>query len=116
MFPTIFLLHTDLGGGDPLMAFVDGRWILAGITSFGSFPNEEESSVKIYTRVSPFVAFIESMTTTISVTKTTSRVSNSTLPFDNTHSHSSADRINIFNPSLFIYTFSYIFFALNNII
>ncbi len=55
----------DACGGDsggPIMAFVDDRWVLAGITSIGEgcgrarFPG-------VYTRVSAFVSFINSSMT-----------------------------------------------------
>ncbi|UJR14625.1 hypothetical protein I4U23_001619 [Adineta vaga] len=65
--------------GGPLMSFVNNRWILAGITSFGD-GCAEEGKPGIYTRVSHFIPFINSLvsfpttTTTTTVTSTISTV------------------------------------------
>ncbi len=55
----LFLVDTCYGdSGGPLMAFVNDRWVLAGITSSGhecalpGYPG-------IYTRVSAFISFID---------------------------------------------------------
>ncbi len=64
--------HGDSGG--PLMAFVNDRWILAGIIS-GGRGCADPGYLGVYTRVSAFISFIDtnanlsvSDTTTISIT------------------------------------------------
>ncbi|CAF0874640.1 unnamed protein product [Adineta steineri] len=46
--------------GGPLMAFVDNTWVLAGITSSGQ-GCAQAGYPGIYTRVSPFISFIDSI-------------------------------------------------------
>ncbi|CAF3158832.1 unnamed protein product [Rotaria sp. Silwood2] len=66
--------------GGPLMAFVNNRWVLAGITSLGrgcahlGYPG-------VYTRVSTFISFINSnvnfpLTTTVSLTTSANQRNN----------------------------------------
>jgi secreted trypsin-like serine protease len=56
---TIDTCQGDSGG--PLMAFVDDRWVLAGITSFG-YECAQPGYPGVYTRVSAFISFIQSNT------------------------------------------------------
>ncbi|CAF1579654.1 unnamed protein product [Rotaria sp. Silwood1] len=69
--------------GGPLMAFVNNRWILAGLSSSG-IGCAEAGFLGLYTRVSYFISFINSNvnfpvteTTTVSLGTTTSQRSNS---------------------------------------
>ena len=114
MFSTAFVLHIDTnvgGNGGPLMAFVEDRWVLAGVASFEWSFNGEDV-VKMYTRASPFVPFIESITTATNGTETTSCATTSTHRLNNTQSHSRADWINILGQLLLIYALSYFFSVL----
>jgi secreted trypsin-like serine protease len=64
---TIDTCQGDSGG--PLMAFVDDRWVLAGITSSG-YGCAQPGYPGIYTRVSAFISFIDSKINSL-VTETT---------------------------------------------
>jgi secreted trypsin-like serine protease len=66
----LFFIDTCQGdSGGPLMAFVNDRWVLAGITSFG-FECAQSGYPGVYTRVSAFVSFIQA-NTNISLLKMT---------------------------------------------
>ncbi len=73
----LFLVDTCYGdSGGPLMAFVNDRWVLAGITSSGhecalpGYPG-------IYTRVSAFISFIDA-NANLSMSETTTILNNQT--------------------------------------
>ena len=94
------------------MAFVNNRWILAGITSYGR-GCAVAGYLGIYTRVSAFVEFIQStinqtdstMTTDLAVTTSTDQSF-----VINWYFHwNGGDTLNI---SIFAYIFSYFLFVL----
>jgi len=81
---TIDTCQGDSGG--PLMAFVDDRWVLAGITSSGN-GCAQAGYPGVYTRVSAFISFIDSNinslvteTTKISVPTSTTKTTKISVP------------------------------------
>ena len=81
MYPYFFLTLLDTCQGDsggPLLAFKDNRWVLIGITSSGigcALPN----TPGLYTRVSAYIGYIESITGTSFTTTTGTTESGATI-------------------------------------
>ncbi|CAF3934950.1 unnamed protein product [Rotaria sordida] len=87
--------------GGPLMAFVDNRWVLAGITSFGD-GCAKEGYPGVYTRVSSFIPFINSNVDSPVTEITTVSSSPSTTGYNNNQSSTIKNNGNMINKSIMI--------------